>query len=404
MDSLIIARILHNILGVSVYSFPKGNSNASFFRSINPHHFSVQLEPSFLNAFLASMKESTYYEFIDNLGQRSFIFQYEGNYFFIGPYFSRASEVDFSKAFSENGLPYSSLPSYRDYIYSRPILNPYFIETTCNNVLRGVHSSSFFNFAYEKIDFRAQRKEPSLSLGLPIDSAKKEAQVNKRYDVERLFLEKIEKGDLEGIRNSASALFTSTDQSNDAATYFFANPEVSSAMFRTMVRMAAIRSGLPPVIIDRITSKYAQKMRQATTQQEYMNHFVSLVEDITTAIHDYKMTALKCGALSKQTIAYIYLHLETHWSLDDLAKKMNVSKSYLEHVFKEETGKTIHRFGEETRVKEAKKLLLETDLPIGEVAHFVGYDDPNYFVKIFKRYEKETPSSFRNHNNAREVL
>ena len=235
MDSLIIARILHNILGVSVYSFPKGNSNASFFRSINPHHVSVRLEPSFLNGFLASMKESTYYEFIDNLGQRSFIFQYEGNYFFIGPYFSRASEVDFSKAFSENGLPYSSLPSYRDYIYSRPILNPYFIETTCNNVLRGVHSSSFFNFAYEKIDFRAQRKEPSLSLGLPIDSAKKEAQVNKRYDVERLFLEKIEKGDLEGIRNSASALFTSTDQSNDAATYFFANPAVSSAMFRTMV-------------------------------------------------------------------------------------------------------------------------------------------------------------------------
>ena len=90
--------------------------------------------------------------------------------------------------------------------------------------------------------------------------------------------------------------------------------------------------------------------------------------------------------------------------MDDLAKKMNISKSHLEHVFKEETGKTIHRFGEETRVKEAKKLLLETELPIKEIAHFVGYDDPNYFVKIFKRYEKETPSSFRNHNNARDVL
>lgn len=49
-------------------------------------------------------------------------------------------------------------------------------------------------------------------------------------------------------------------------------------------------------------------------------------------------------------------------------------------------------------------LLFKADLPIGEIARFVGYDDPNYFVKIFKRYEKETPSSFRNHNNAREVL
>lgn len=57
-----------------------------------------------------------------------------------------------------------------------------------------------------------------------------------------------------------------------------------------------------------------------------MNHFVSLVEGITVAIPDYKMTALKCGILS-----------------------------------------------------------------IGEAAHFVGYDDPNSFVKIFKRYEKETP-------------
>lgn len=91
-----------------------------------------------------------------------------------------------------------------------------------------------------------------------------------------------------------------------------------------------------------------------TTRQEYMYHFVSLVEDITMAIHDYKMTALKCGSLSKQAIAYIYLHLETHWSLDDLAKKMSVSKSYLEHVFKDETGKTFHRFGEETRAKKRR--------------------------------------------------
>ena len=78
MDSSIIARILHNILGVSVYSFPKGNSNASFFRSINPHHFSVQLEPSFLNGFLASMKESTYYELSITWGSVPLFFNMRG--------------------------------------------------------------------------------------------------------------------------------------------------------------------------------------------------------------------------------------------------------------------------------------------------------------------------------------
>lgn len=72
---------------------------------------------------------------------------------------------------------------------------------------------------------------------------------------------------------------------------------------------------------------------------------------IIFVIYDLQNHGFICGTLSKQTIAYIYLHLETHWSLDDLAKKMNVSKSYLEHVFKEETGKTIHRFGEEASIR-----------------------------------------------------
>ncbi|WP_408629654.1 helix-turn-helix domain-containing protein [Acetatifactor aquisgranensis] len=43
----------------------------------------------------------------------------------------------------------------------------------------------------------------------------------------------------------------------------------------------------------------------------------------------------------------------------------------------------------------ARNLLLNTDIPASEVSSLVGYEDPRYFYKVFKKYTGQTPTDFR---------
>ena len=47
------------------------------------------------------------------------------------------------------------------------------------------------------------------------------------------------------------------------------------------------------------------------------------------------------------------------------------------------------------RIEEAKKLLTGTDIPISEISYSVGYEDVNYFHRVFKKLTNETPSNYR---------
>ena len=60
---------------------------------------------------------------------------------------------------------------------------------------------------------------------------------------------------------------------------------------------------------------------------------------------------------------------------------------------------TIFDYLFEKRMKEAEKLLRETDLHIYQIAEKVGFSDYNYFTKIFKKFVGCTPSQYRKLKN-----
>jgi len=82
-------------------------------------------------------------------------------------------------------------------------------------------------------------------------------------------------------------------------------------------------------------------------------------------------------------------------SVKALAESVYLTPTYLSGLFKRQTGKTISRFLTEIRIEHAMKLLMDKKLKLYNVAEMVGYDDANYFSKIFKRYAGMTPSEFR---------
>ncbi|NLU69371.1 AraC family transcriptional regulator [Streptomyces sp. HNM0574] len=82
-------------------------------------------------------------------------------------------------------------------------------------------------------------------------------------------------------------------------------------------------------------------------------------------------------------------------SVRSWAAELGVSVSYLHEVVKGTTGRTPAQLIRETQVLEAKRLLAGTGLPVGRVARELGFADPAYFCRFFRRETGLTPGAFR---------
>ena len=98
----------------------------------------------------------------------------------------------------------------------------------------------------------------------------------------------------------------------------------------------------------------------------------------------------------RQVIEYIEAHYAEKITLDKLAKHTNFSTAYLSNMIKKETGLNLMDNINKIRVEQSKKLLLNTNLSILEVALRVGFSYQNHFATIFKKFTGVVPSDFRN--------
>lgn len=86
---------------------------------------------------------------------------------------------------------------------------------------------------------------------------------------------------------------------------------------------------------------------------------------------------------------------ELSWNISEIADKMFISKSYLQKIYKSYFNKSIIEELIQFRLDKAKKLLIETDLSVTEIANECGYSTYNYFVRQFRAAENLSPSQFR---------
>jgi two-component system response regulator YesN len=106
-----------------------------------------------------------------------------------------------------------------------------------------------------------------------------------------------------------------------------------------------------------------------------------------------------CDRMEADTIhqirQYIMDNSHADITLDTLAHKVELSPIYISKMFKEKLGVNYIDFLTECRIQKAKKLMSETDKSIKEITFEVGYHDPNYFSKVFKKMSNVSPKEYR---------
>ncbi|MEK0312943.1 response regulator [Cohnella sp. 56] len=94
--------------------------------------------------------------------------------------------------------------------------------------------------------------------------------------------------------------------------------------------------------------------------------------------------------------SYIQQHYTEELELQRLADRVYLTPSYLSKLFKTETGETITDYIISVRIAHAKELLIrDPSLKTYEVGEMVGYGDPAYFNKVFKKVAGLTPKEYR---------
>jgi two-component system response regulator YesN len=97
----------------------------------------------------------------------------------------------------------------------------------------------------------------------------------------------------------------------------------------------------------------------------------------------------------ERAISYINLHLSDELPMEIIAKNSGISSQHLSRLFREEMNTNFVKFLTERRMERACRLLNETTMGIAEVAERCGYQDANYFAKVFRKNLSISPGGFR---------
>lgn len=127
--------------------------------------------------------------------------------------------------------------------------------------------------------------------------------------------------------------------------------------------------------------------------------------DAKVYIHDYFLKSMeeiqqlktdKTGLLLDKAVKYIQLHYAQDITLEDIANKSGFSTYYFCKMFKKYYNSSFTDYLSNVRIEQAKILLHDPHLNIKDITQKIGYIDPNYFTRVFKKYEGITPTEYRN--------
>ncbi len=102
----------------------------------------------------------------------------------------------------------------------------------------------------------------------------------------------------------------------------------------------------------------------------------------------------------KKILSFLNRHYLDSLTNSDIAKEFSFHPNYINRIFKEHTGKTLHAYIIDQRLNKACKLLLSTELSVASVSEMCSFDSYAYFIKCFKRRFSLPPAQYRRANKA----
>lgn len=216
-------------------------------------------------------------------------------------------------------------------------------------------------------------------------------QLEERYAYEAQLMEIVSKG----LTQQAEVMMSSVSRLNyqSRTSDPLRNMKNYCIICNTLLRKAAQNGGVHPLHLDRVSSQYARRIETSPTLDAANSLIGDMVRTYCRLVHTN--AGQHYASAVQKALTYIDANLSSDLSLPHLAQLLQVSAGYLSTLFHRETGHTLAEHINTQRMKASLQLLRNTRLQIQTIAQLVGFSDPNYFGKQFKRFYGVTPLQYR---------
>lgn len=140
--------------------------------------------------------------------------------------------------------------------------------------------------------------------------------------------------------------------------------------------------------------KWKEDIVQCATHEQLLHMMLQIIRTkLAQWERDYKPYS-NHPEINK-VIDYIRMNYNQDLTVKSLAKLVALDEKYLSRLFKMKTGESLIHYVQRVRIRKAENYLRTTDLSVSEIGAMVGFNNDNYFIKIFRRWNEQTPSQYR---------
>jgi AraC-like DNA-binding protein len=215
--------------------------------------------------------------------------------------------------------------------------------------------------------------------------------IEKLYHDEDTLLDAIKAGDSKRALQCLAALNQyrppqrAQEKSRDNKSYLLA--------LNTLARKTVQDSSVHPFHIHTVSTGFAQQIEAAEQRDELVLISETMIRRYCALVQEYSLG--KYSSVVRNVINAVEFNLKEPLSLSILAGQFNIDPSNLSHHFTREMGMSLTDFINLKRLEHARYLLAGSALYIQEIAEECGYEDVNYFIRLFRRKYGKTPGEYR---------
>lgn len=215
--------------------------------------------------------------------------------------------------------------------------------------------------------------------------------IEKRYQIEDAMHEAVKCGD----EQRAIALYKQITQSGikPRTPNSVRNIKNFLIVLNSHLRKIMEISGVHPYYVDAVSGDFAIQIEECTTNAQLYDLSALMIKTYCQQIREHRISGYSESV--RRCVTYIEFHYAEYLSLQALSDEMHLNASYLSAQFKKETGHTVTEYISYTRIKHALPLLAQSSRSIEDIAATCGFDDMNYFARVFRKIMNMSPTVYR---------
>lgn len=256
------------------------------------------------------------------------------------------------------------------------------------NTLSQIHTS--YKEALEVLKYKFYTRDNSLLCAEDFDLGFKDINHSNLYELEKQLIDYMKLGDRESVSETIDEIFQPICINKKLHSSYVQSICIELIFTASRVVYETNEN------IEKIVDSHANILNEIYAK-ENVYQLKDYILTVFLKISDY--FANKYNQKNTTNIARIKEIVNNRYmeniSISDIAEEVYLSPNYMSLIFKNETRETIVEYITRVRIEAAKDLLKSTNLKMFEVAQMVGYENPQYFSTVFKKYTGIYPMKYR---------